>query len=303
MGIFIVCSGRPCYNEKYQIAPDLGRRLKCRYFFVRIKVYQKGRKGRQVIMCEKNLYMGKRVWRVFLLAVLLCFCLPLPIQAAESTGSGVKKEAQYYYKKGVRQKGWQKIKGKYYYFNRKSGIKVEGETVDGIEIKKDGTAVKSSYNKRKIETMITAHKLVNKITKSTDSRAVKRKKCFKWMFRFPYRLPREFDKAKKKKGWEMTFANDIFVDAGGDCVSESAALAFLFHECGYEDVYICHDSEHAWVETVDRVFDPLFAEARKYSRYYNVTYKAYYAECTRYGKARRVKLRKNQFKHVGRCKI
>lgn len=252
---------------------------------------------------KRSIRGGQGIGQVFLLAAVLCFCLALPVRAAEDTGSEIKKEARYYYKKGVKQTGWQKIKGKYYYFDRKSGKRAEGKTVDGIKIKKDGTAVGSAYNKRKIETMITARKLVDKITSSTDRRAVKRRKCFRWIFQFPYTLPRDFGKARKKKGWEVVFANDIFEQGAGDCVSGAAALAFLLHECGYPDVYIYHDSEHAWVEIEGKVFDPLFAEGRGYSQYYNVTYKAYYTECKRHAKARRIKLRKDQFRHVGKCRI
>ena len=55
-------------------------------------------------------------------------------------------------------------------------------------------------------------------------------------------------KIYKQKGWESTFADDIFIHGDGCCVSESAALAFLVHEAGYKTVYVAHDSEHAWVE-------------------------------------------------------
>ena len=56
------------------------------------------------------------------------------------------------------------------------------------------------------------------------------------------------------------------------CVSMSAALAFMLHECGYSTVYVAHDSEHAWVELNGRVYDALFARAKDYNKYYNLSY-------------------------------
>ena len=50
------------------------------------------------------------------------------------------------------------------------------------------------------------------------------------------------------------------------------ALAFMLHECGYSTVYVAHDSEHAWVELNGRVYDALFARAKDYNKYYNLSY-------------------------------
>jgi hypothetical protein len=129
----------------------------------------------------------------------------------------------------------------------------------------------------KIRTMITARKLVGKITKYTDSRETKRYKCFKWIFPFPYVRHRLLKPIYKTKGWEMKFANDIFNKHSGCCVADAAAFAFLMRECGYGygDVYVCHDTSHAWTEIKGRVYDPLFAEAKSFKRNYNVSYKTY----------------------------
>lgn len=60
-------------------------------------------------------------------------------------------------------------------------------------------------------------------------------------------------------------------------MSDAAAVAFMFHECGYEEVYVACDTSHAWVELEGRVYDPLFAEARGFNKYYNIPYSSYYA--------------------------
>ena len=147
--------------------------------------------------------------------------------------------------------------------------------VDGIQIQKDGTAKKTKANVRKIQTMIKARAVVDEITDENDSKVEKREKCFKWIFQFPYRRYRLLKPIYKQEGWEVDFANDIFDNKKGCCVSESSALAFLFHECGYKTVYICHDTGHAWVELEGRVYDPLFAEAKDYEQYYNRSYKGF----------------------------
>jgi hypothetical protein len=179
-------------------------------------------------------------------------------------------DTYYFNSKGVMQTSWQKLNGSYYFFNRTTGKRVVGSTVDGIAIAADGTVQKTDYNVSKIDTMITAHNLVEEITNPTDSMETKRLKCFKWVFQFPYHRFRLLSPIYQNEGWEITFANDIFKSKAGCCVSEASAVAFLFHECGYETVYVAHDTGHAWVELNGRVFDPLFAEARSFSDNYNV---------------------------------
>lgn len=169
--------------------------------------------------------------------------------------------------------GWRKIKGHYYYFNRKNGRRASHCTVDGIKISKNGRAKKRLAYARKIQTMIKARNIVNRITHKSDSKKTKMRKCFHWIFQFPYRRYRRLKPIYKQKGWEVTFANDIFDRRQGDCVSEASALAFMFHECGVKNAYICHDTGHSWVEVGGRVYDPLFAEARGVKKYYNVSYK------------------------------
>lgn len=187
----------------------------------------------------------------------------------------IKKRTYYVDKKGVRVQGWTKIKNNYYYFDRAKGVMSSGCKVDGIKLKKNGKAVKSKENVYKIQTMMRAANIVNSISKPTDSKSVKRKKCFDWVMKFPYKRYRLLATIYKQKGWEMDFANDMFIRKGGCCVSEASAFAFLARECGYKKVEVCHDTSHAWVEIEGMAFDPLFAEAKSYSKYYNVKVSKY----------------------------
>ncbi len=191
---------------------------------------------------------------------------------------GVYKYKNSYYKfskKGELLKGWQKVDGKFCYFARKSGKRVTKTKIDGIKIKSDGFAKKSKYNYKKIKTMIKARNIVLKITKPSDSKEKKRFKCFKWVERFPYHRYRILHALYKKKGWECTFANDVFDKHAGCCVSKSAATAFLFREIGYSKVYICHDTSHAWASMGKRIYDPVFAAAKSFKKNYNAVPKDY----------------------------
>lgn len=170
--------------------------------------------------------------------------------------------------------GWMRRGKNYYYFDRKNGKMAEDTQVDGIELRPDGTAKKTDYAVAKINVMIKARKIVEEITKPSDTKAEKMKKSFLWVFPYPYRRFRRLNTMYNEKGWEITFANDIFDRKMGCCVSDAAAVAFLFKECGCEEVYIGSDTGHAWVEYNGRVYDPLFAEARGFSRYYNVSYES-----------------------------
>lgn len=181
----------------------------------------------------------------------------------------------YIDKNGAAVHGWKKIGGAYYYFDRENGKMAIGGKVDGIKLRADGTAVQTDANVKKIQTMIKARAVVEQVTAPSDSKSQKIEKCFRWIFQFPYRRYRRLSPICRQPGWEVTFANDIFDNHQGCCVSEAAAAAFLFHECGYKTVYVATDTGHAWVELNGRVYDPLFAEARGFSRYYNVPYDGY----------------------------
>lgn len=176
---------------------------------------------------------------------------------------------------GIAVYGWKKIGKEYYYFDRESGKMFSGRKADGIRLKADGTASGTTADIEKIQTMIKARTVMEQVTNPTDSRSQKMEKCFRWVLQFPYRRYRRLMPICRQAGWEVTFANDIFDHHQGCCVSEASATAFLFHECGYPQVYVATDTGHAWVELNGRVYDPLFAESRDFNSYYNVPYEGY----------------------------
>ena len=171
---------------------------------------------------------------------------------------------------GALQTGWQEINGGYYLFDRIDGRMQCDCTADGVTLDKDGKAVITEYSKSKIETMMNAKKIVLEQTEPTDSMEEKRLKVFNWVLSLPYHRFRLLSDCCEQEGWEITFANDIFVNQRGCCVSESAAVAFLFREIGYSDVAVCHDTSHAWVFIGNKLYDPVFAEGKSFEENYDV---------------------------------
>ena len=124
-----------------------------------------------------------------------------------------------------------------------------------------------------------AKKIAAEITNSSMSKSQKLQTCFNWVIKGYYNIWRDFDQGGKD--WPATFANDHFLHHNGDCVSDAGAFAYLAKAIGYKNVYVCADAvqsnnnAHAWCEINGYVYDPLFAEAKSYSKYYGATYGSY----------------------------
>lgn len=193
-------------------------------------------------------------------------------QAGKKCASGVYRIDGHYYKfdkNGVMVTGWQKVKGGYSLFDRTGGRRVENKTVDQIRIGASGVVDPSGTLLDRIKTMIKARNLMLQITSPTDSMAEKRYKCFMWVMHGTYHRYHYFSQLRSTPGWEVIYANDELDNHQGDCISDSAAIAFLFREIGYSGVYICHDTGHAWVMMGGRIYDSVFAEAKSFDRNYN----------------------------------
>ncbi len=177
-------------------------------------------------------------------------------------------------KKGRLDRGWKKLGGQYYYFDRDNGKMAVSKTVDHIKIDKYGNPKNLKKDKARIQTYIRARRIMESVTKPTDSKSTKLYKCYKWMEKLYYNQYRTFDEGYKKypKDWDVVFANDIFKKHQGCCVSEAAAFAYMAKECGYKNVSICSDTGHAWTDIDGRLYDPLFAEAKEFDKNYNSSY-------------------------------
>lgn len=211
---------------------------------------------------------------------------------------GWKKESsgkKRYYKNGTYVTGLQQIGDKKYFFS-KSGVMKTGTVKSGkttyyltdkgeLEMSKTGTKYYLPGGKKltkvqagDFETLLTARKIAAKITKKSDSKSKKLKKCFKWVMDKHYKQYRNF---RPVASWPATYANDHFKRGAGDCHSDGAAMAYFARAIGYTKAYVCNDSNgkkhegHCWAEINGKVYDPLFAQAKSYRKNYGVSYKTY----------------------------
>ena len=166
--------------------------------------------------------------------------------------------------------GWIERGGKYYFYDRTTGIMQKGGTQAGITLNADGSAVITEYSRNKIRVMIRAHEVVNSITSPGDSKEEKMMKCYRYVVSFPYMLKHYpfYEWKDRLVCPDAVVANNILnafgdqTKPGGDCVSEAAALAYLFAELGLKDVYL-HVSGHGWVSAEGRYWDPNCAAHEK----------------------------------------
>ena len=187
------------------------------------------------------------------------------------------KNVYYVNSEGQVSLGWNKIKGHYYFFDRKSGKMKYNMKVDRIKITKKGIAKETELNIEIIKVYLKAQKIVQEVSKPTDSKADKLYKCYLWMAELPYKQFRTMKEAKETNpnDWHVVFANDIFKSHQGCCASEACAFAYLAVVCEYEKVTICSDTGHAWVDIDGKLYDPLFAEAKSFESNYNASYTDY----------------------------
>lgn len=185
-----------------------------------------------------------------------------------------KKQVYYAAKTGVLLTGWQKIRGNYYFFTRDRGRMVRDKEVELVSINPYGI-VKSKKGMKRAKTYVKARQIVEKISKASDSKEKKLYQCYLWLEKFPYHQYRTLEEVNLKSAWDLEYANDIFQNKQGCCVSEASAFAMLAVACGYKKVTLCADGGHSWVDINYKLYDPLFAEARDFASNYNANYSDY----------------------------
>ena len=123
------------------------------------------------------------------------------------------------------------------------------------------------------------YEVISGNTRKSMSKSQKLETCFRWVMKRYYRTWRRFSQGGK--AWYAVNANDHFERGCGDCIADASAFAYLAKALGYKNVYVCTDghrndeNSHGWAEINGRVYDPLFAEAKSYSRNYGVRYGVY----------------------------
>ncbi|MBR6224034.1 MAG: hypothetical protein IKQ71_11450 [Lachnospiraceae bacterium] len=174
-------------------------------------------------------------------------------------------------------KGFKKIKGNYYFFDRDSGALARDTVVNDVQINQFGVCKQDDLSVTRMKTFMKARKIMEQVSEPGDTQADRRLKCFKWVISCRYKIYRKFKPTYKSNpdDWDVLFANDEFDKQQGDCLSDACAFAFLAVECGLPNVSICCDSGHAWCDVDGRLYDPLFAEANVFEENYNAKYTDY----------------------------
>lgn len=206
-----------------------------------------------------------------------------------------RKGNKQYYRKGKFITGFQKIRKKYYYFNKFGALQTRTVKEKKTTYYPNENGVVEAFQKRSawyyangkkmtktdaqdFQTLQTAKSIVKQITNLHMSQSEKLKKCFDWVISKPYVTRRTF---ANTAGWPAVYANDHFLLGGGNCFADAAAFAYLAKALGYKNVYVCVDCDgsggkgHAWTEINGLAYDPLFAEAKSYSGNYGVPYGTY----------------------------
>lgn len=250
-----------------------------------------------------------------LLVLTVCVSLAVPSfmpadvsagTAAAASAAGAKKTAgkngwrtvkgkKYYYKNGIYLTGLQKIKSRYYYFDKKGRLKTTNiksggwtyyTTLKGVvDGKKKGKTYYTMSGKKltgskkaDYQTKLRARSVARQITNDKMSLSQKRLACFNWVKNHPYMHWRNFSMTS---GWMSAYADDHFLRGRGNCISDACAFAYLAQAIGYSKVYICLDekrateSTHAWCELDGRAYDPLFASSYGMGRAYNASYSVF----------------------------
>ena len=133
----------------------------------------------------------------------------------------------------------------------------------------NGVATKVVSEKDK--TLNRALVLVSKITTDKMTRSEKLKACFDHIkTSYPEYNPRI--PHSKSMDWPIVYANDVFVDKGGNCLSFGAALCFMAKAIGYENVYACNSGGHGWAEIEGLIYDPEWSMHHFKYTYYGLSY-------------------------------
>lgn len=170
----------------------------------------------------------------------------------------VKKKKYYLKKNGEAAVGWNKIGKKAYYFTDKA-VMVKNKKIDRIRLNSKGEA---SLSKR-ANTLILVQSVLDKNTKSTQSKEQKLKACYNYMVKKCGYGPQPVVSGRPSR-WEIDYAYKILKDKKGNCYNHAAGFALLARGCGYKAEIIVGKiqkpgetlRDHAWVMIGDKVYDP-----------------------------------------------
>lgn len=221
----------------------------------------------------------------------------LTTEKKEKNGWYTLKKGKKYYKDGKYLTGLQKIGSKTYFFNSLGYMKTGTVTVGkrtyylndkGVlrarkigNVYIDGSGKRMDKARKEVfKAEQNARDVIKSVTNSKMTKSQKLRACFNWVMKKNYWSWRQLSQCNVSY-WTAYYANDHFERGKGDCHADACAFAYLAKELGYKNVYVCTDGKkstkntHSWTEINGRVYDPLFAQAKSFSRNYGVKYGVY----------------------------
>ena len=235
--------------------------------------------------------LRKYFWLIALVALML---LPQNALAAKRKNTWVEKNGNVYYlnakgkkakgitkigrkiyyfdSKGIQRTGWQQIGNNYYFFrvqNAKKGYMFFSRTVNGVDLYANGKAKLTTYSRKKLDALIRANKILEKVTKPLDSKEKKLRKLYNYTLTgFKYRGSPKFYKTTY---WECDYALAMFKNGHGSCYEYGAAFAFLANAVGFKSAAVSSGG-HGWAEVRGNVFDPSWELTDRKHDYYDLDY-------------------------------
>lgn len=227
---------------------------------------------------------GKKMFIFVLLALCICFLPAGNVQAAaryrnrfvkaangnisyfnakgqKAKGIITVKGRKYYMdSRGILRTGWRKVNKKYYFFvqiNGRSGYMRTSAKVNGIQIRKDGSASYNSAQRQKLELMVKANEIVDRITTNKMTKPQKLKTCFRYVVNLNYGDGGDFAGGSN---WDVYYGSRVLNRKRGDCFGFGCAFAYLADAVGYT-AYAVSSGGHGWAEVKGRVYDANWAKA------------------------------------------
>ena len=149
---------------------------------------------------------------------------------------------------------------KYYFFgqiNGGAGYMRTSARINGIQIRKDGSA---SYNRtqlQKLNLMVRANQIVDGITNNRMTKPQKLRACFRYIVNYNYGDGGDFAGGSN---WDIYYGSRVLSRRRGDCFGFGCAFAYLADAVGYTS-YAVSSGGHGWAEVNGRVYDANWAKA------------------------------------------
>ena len=236
---------------------------------------------------------GKKTICCLLLIMIICGMFSAHAYAAVSGEKWVSKKGKYYLfldgkkqtglkqvgertyyldKKGVQRTGWRKIGKKYYFFqikNGKDGYMRTSVKVNGVKLKKDGSAKLTSRSKRKLKVMVRCQKIMDSIVSPGTPKSNKLSKAFRYATN--HFRARNIGRFSAGSDWDVRYAEYMLNTGSGDCYCYGAVFAYLANAAGYKNVCVCSSGGHGWCRISGRYYDPNWARVIGIGKCYGAT--------------------------------